>query len=203
MIQLKILTYAILLVAGISTILSTPTMSSEPDPCFKEIYANEALFLQLYISDSCEYSGFGRRGFAIILGLLETVMDTTYQTITVPYQTSILWGEAHESHDDTDFRIIDLDQDSVPEVVTLWSWCTTGWGYVHKFAIDSLNRVALTTIATPDSLMYQVDFFGVDTTDSSVILRGIPDYGHFMTIKYDHAGDSILFELGGEPQSLK
>lgn len=191
MIQIKRLTYIILLIVGMSPMLGTPTISSEPDPCSEEIYANEVLSLHLYVSDSCEYKCFGRRGFAIILRKRETATD-------MPYSIKILWGVSAEWEDHSDFRIIDLDQDGVPEVVTLWGWCTTGSGDVHKFAIDSLQNVTLTTIRIPDSLMHQIDFFAVDTTDNSVILRGIPDYGHFVTIKYDHAADSILFELGGE-----
>lgn len=155
------------------------------DSCLTEIYSGQNMSLKLYDRTSCTYSIFDGNGFVIL---------SEFDGNEI---TKLLWGEAYIDATDTYYTIVDLDDDNVNELLTVYSFCNSFWGYLHHFEVDSLDSVTINTIAIPDSISSKIDFSGViETKNRSILIHAVKvDKDKYVMISYDEEADSFVFDL--------
>ncbi|MDH4158271.1 MAG: hypothetical protein OEW00_13455 [candidate division Zixibacteria bacterium] len=164
-----------------SSLCSAEGPEQADDSCLITVYERGDVSIKLYDRSACEYSIFDGNGFVLLRCLRGNEI------------TELIWGEASIDAEDTDYRIVDLNHDGVNEVLTLYSFCTTFWGYMHRFPLDSLGNVTIETVTIPDSISSLIDFNGrVEVIDDEIVIYGGPvDSRRRVVIKYNPDSDSI------------
>ncbi len=158
---------------------------AQNDSCKVEIYSNEVLSVKLLNSSYCPCTFFDGTGLVIF---------SEYQGNEF---TKIIWGEASIDVDVCEFILVDMDKDGVNEVLTIFSFDTTFWGYIHKLEIVNFSVVNISSTEIPDSLSSKLDFLGeIEIVgDSSIVISGDPtDDNQRICITFDSIENSIIIK---------
>lgn len=123
------------------------------------------------------------------------------QTDSLRQNNKILWGEATVDAERVYSRIHDFDHDSVNEVMTLFAFEGSFWGYIHEPAIDSSGALMLTTTRIPDSAFTTIDAWGdPEYWGDTVALKEIDSPAKCLLIYFDSVAGEYRYVIREEPQ---
>ena len=174
-----------ILLACCSATALLQVLGADTTGCYVDVCSQGNVTLTLYNRTNCQCAIFDGLGFVIMSELAGNEV------------THVLWGEASVDATDTYYDTLDMDGDGLNELLTGFASENTFWGYMHRFAIDSLNIVNITTVQVPDSLCSRFDFDGViERRDSSLFVQGFwGDHNGYLVISFDRKSKQFVFEL--------